>query len=91
MDPPRQLRDEPREILPAAGRREGPHVLHPEITGELMNPPGPGGVLLIGKSEVEARSMLAFSLLIGNHFMAADHGPRSRAEVLELAAGWLLA
>ena len=35
--------------------------------------------------------MLAFSLLIGNHFMAADHGPRSRAEVLELAAGWLLA
>jgi hypothetical protein len=38
-----------------------------------------------------ARSMLAFSLLIGNHFMAADHGPRSRAEVLELTAGWLLA
>ena len=42
-------------------------------------------------AEVEARSMLAFSLLIGNHFMAADHGGRSRAEVLELAAGWLLA
>ncbi len=42
-------------------------------------------------AEVEARSMLAFSLLIGNHFMAADHGARSRAEVLELAASWLLA
>jgi len=42
-------------------------------------------------AEVEARSMLAFSLLIGNHFMAADHGGRSRAEVLELAARWLLA
>jgi AcrR family transcriptional regulator len=42
-------------------------------------------------AEVEARSMLAFSLLIGNHFMAADHGSRSRAEVLELAAQWLLA
>jgi AcrR family transcriptional regulator len=41
--------------------------------------------------EVEARSVLAFSLLIGNHFMAADHGGRSRAEVLELAARWLLA
>ena len=41
--------------------------------------------------EVEARSMLAFSLLIGNHLMAADHGPRSRTEVLELAARWLLA
>ena len=30
--------------------------------------------------------MLAFSLLIGNHFMAADHGTRSRAEVIGLAA-----
>lgn len=29
--------------------------------------------------------MLAFSLLIGDHFMAADHGKRSRADVLELA------
>ena len=36
--------------------------------------------------EVEARCMLAFSLMIGNHFMAADHGGRSRAKVLELAA-----
>jgi hypothetical protein len=35
--------------------------------------------------------MLAFSLLIGSHFMAADHGSRSPAEVLELAATWLLA
>jgi AcrR family transcriptional regulator len=42
-------------------------------------------------AEVEARSMLAFSLLIGNHFMAADHGDRSRAEVLELTVRWLLA
>jgi len=28
--------------------------------------------------------MLYFSLLIGNHFIAADHGARSRTEVLEL-------
>jgi AcrR family transcriptional regulator len=35
--------------------------------------------------DVEARCMLCFSLLIGNHFIAADHGPRSRADVLELA------
>jgi AcrR family transcriptional regulator len=41
--------------------------------------------------DVEARCLLAFSLLIGNHFMAADHGSRSRAEVLELAARRLLA
>src|ERR1700694_2419682 len=38
------------------------------------------------EADVEARSMLAFSLLIGNHFMAADHGTRSRAEVVDLAA-----
>jgi len=41
--------------------------------------------------DVEARSMLAFSLLIGDHFMAADHGARSRADVLELAVRRLLA
>ncbi|MGH3557447.1 MAG: TetR/AcrR family transcriptional regulator [Mycobacterium sp.] len=41
--------------------------------------------------EVEARSMLAFSLAIGNHFIAADHGPRSRKEVIELAKKQLLA
>ena len=35
--------------------------------------------------DVEARCLLAFSLWIGNHFVAADHGPRSRAEVLRLA------
>jgi len=43
------------------------------------------------EEEVEARAMLAFSLLIGNHFMAADHGPRSRPEVLEAATRYLLA
>jgi AcrR family transcriptional regulator len=36
------------------------------------------------EDEVEARSMLAFSLAIGNHFIAAEHGARSRADVLEL-------
>jgi AcrR family transcriptional regulator len=41
--------------------------------------------------EVEARCMLAFSLWIGNHLMAADHGPRSRAQVLKLALSRLLA
>ena len=42
------------------------------------------------EAEVEARAMLSFSLLIGNHFMAADHGPRPRSEVLALAAAHLL-
>src|SRR5260221_7401307 len=43
------------------------------------------------RNEAEARSTLAFSLVIGHHFMAADHGARSHADVLELAARWLLA
>jgi len=42
------------------------------------------------EDEVEARSMLAFSLAIGNHFIAADHGERSRKRVLELARKRLL-
>ncbi len=41
--------------------------------------------------EVEARCMLAFSLWIGNHFIATDHGARSRADVLELVMRRLLA
>ena len=45
--------------------------------------------LCADEEEVEARSMLAFSLLIGNHFLAADHGARGRAEVLELATSYL--
>ena len=49
------------------------------------------GAICASQDEVEARSMLAFSLMIGHHFMAADHGARSHAEVLELAASWLLA
>jgi AcrR family transcriptional regulator len=41
--------------------------------------------------EVEARSLLAFSLWIGNHFIAADHGDRGRPEALALASKRLLA
>jgi AcrR family transcriptional regulator len=41
--------------------------------------------------DVEARSMLTFSLAIGNHFIVADHDRRSRRQVLELAMKRLLA
>jgi hypothetical protein len=41
--------------------------------------------------DVEARSLLAFSAAIGHHFIAADHGDRSRADVLELATRRLFA
>ena len=43
------------------------------------------------EDDVEARCFLNFSLLIGNHFIAADHGERSRADVLKLALTRLLA
>ena len=36
------------------------------------------------EDEVEARAMIAFSLWIGNRFVAADHGARSRRDVLRL-------
>lgn len=41
--------------------------------------------------EVEARSMLAFALAIGQYFMAADHPGRHRRGAIELAAGFLVA
>ena len=36
--------------------------------------------------EVEAIALQAFSLLIGNHFIAADHPGRSRRQVMQRAA-----
>jgi AcrR family transcriptional regulator len=42
------------------------------------------------EEEVEVRCVLAFSLWIGNHFIAADHGDRSRSDVLRLALRRLL-
>jgi AcrR family transcriptional regulator len=41
--------------------------------------------------DVEARSLLAFSLAIGSHFIAADHDGRSRGQVLKRATQRLLA
>ncbi len=49
------------------------------------------GAICADEAEAEARSLLAFSLLIGQHFLAADPGARSRAEQLDLAGRWLLA
>jgi AcrR family transcriptional regulator len=43
------------------------------------------------EDDVEVRCLLAFSMFIGSHLIAADHGPRSRADVLELALRRLLA
>jgi AcrR family transcriptional regulator len=43
------------------------------------------GAFSADADDVEARCLLFFSLLIGNHSIAADHGAHSRADVLELA------
>jgi AcrR family transcriptional regulator len=42
-------------------------------------------------ADVEARCMLAFSLAIGRHFIAARHPGRRRSDVLELAVRMILA
>ncbi|MFJ9818454.1 TetR/AcrR family transcriptional regulator [Streptomyces sp. NPDC101151] len=42
------------------------------------------------EDDVEVRCLLTYSVRIGNHFIAADHGGRSRAEVMELTRKWLL-
>jgi AcrR family transcriptional regulator len=48
------------------------------------------GSFIDDEAEVEARSMLAFSLAIGNHFIAAEHGERKRREVIERAMAHVL-
>jgi AcrR family transcriptional regulator len=48
------------------------------------------GTFCSDADEVEARSLLAFCLAIGAHFLAADHGDRTRAQVLNRAADLLL-
>lgn len=42
------------------------------------------GAVCSDEDDVETRCMIAFSLWIADHFIAADHGARSRADVLEL-------
>jgi AcrR family transcriptional regulator len=48
------------------------------------------GTFCTDADEVEARSLLAFCVAIGEHFLAADHGDRSRAQVLARAVNLLL-
>ena len=43
------------------------------------------GAFCPDEDDVEARCLVSYSLWIGSHFIAADHGARSRADVLKLA------
>jgi predicted NUDIX family phosphoesterase len=47
------------------------------------------GAFCPDEDEVEARCLVSYSLWIGSHFIAADHGARSRADVVKLALGRL--
>jgi AcrR family transcriptional regulator len=49
------------------------------------------GDLCPDAEEVEVRCLLAFSLFVGSHFIAADHGAYSRTEILQLTLERLLA
>ncbi len=48
------------------------------------------GQFCVSEHDVEARSMLAYSLLIGSYFIAAQHGGKTRSQVLQLALDRLL-
>jgi len=48
------------------------------------------GAFCPDKDDVEARCMLVMSLYVGNHFIVADHGARSREDIMELTLSWLL-
>ena len=43
------------------------------------------GALSADADDVETRCLIFYSLWIGSHFIAADHGARSRADVVKLA------
>ena len=49
------------------------------------------GAFCRDEDDVEVRCLLFASLFAGNKLLAADHGPRSRAEMLELVLRRLLA
>ncbi|AJF66554.1 TetR/AcrR family transcriptional regulator [Streptomyces vietnamensis] len=48
------------------------------------------GTFCADPDEVEARSLLAFCVAIGHHFLAADHQGRTRADVLARAGDLIL-
>ncbi|MEY2449449.1 MAG: hypothetical protein QOH79_2925 [Acidimicrobiaceae bacterium] len=48
------------------------------------------GAFCADEDDVEARCMIAMAVFVGSPFIAADHGVRSRADVLDLALTRLL-
>jgi AcrR family transcriptional regulator len=48
------------------------------------------GAFCVDENDVEVRCMLVFSLFIGSHFIAVQHGDKTRSQVLGLAFERLL-
>jgi AcrR family transcriptional regulator len=48
------------------------------------------GQFCADENDVEVRSMLAYTLVIGSYFIAAQHGDKTRSQVLQLAIDRLL-
>jgi hypothetical protein len=48
------------------------------------------GEFITDPDEIEARSILAYTLAIGRHFIAFDHPGRTRTEAVRLAGEHLL-
>lgn len=48
------------------------------------------GPFCADENDAEVRSMLAYTLVIGSYFIAAQHGDKTRAQVLQLAIDRLL-
>lgn len=48
------------------------------------------GQFCVDDNDAEARSMLAYSLLIGSYFITAQHSDRTRSQILQLAINRLL-
>ena len=48
------------------------------------------GQFCADEADVEVRSMLAYTLVIGSYFIAAEHGDKTRSQVLQLALDRLL-
>jgi hypothetical protein len=49
------------------------------------------GTVCADDDELEARCLIAFWVAIGSHFIAADHGAKGRADVLDLITRRLFA
>lgn len=43
------------------------------------------------RADLEARSLMAFSMFVGNHYIHAEHGNRTRVDVITLAVNRLVA